>query len=52
MPEDPLEGRLERRFFEPARSRCGPGAWEAAASTGGALTFEGAIAYALDEVSS
>ena len=47
QPEDPLEARLERAFFEPARRRYGIGAWEAAARAGGALTYEGAIAYAL-----
>jgi predicted ATPase/DNA-binding SARP family transcriptional activator len=49
MPEDQLQARLERAFFEPARARCGPAAWNAAARAGGALTFEGAIAYALEE---
>ncbi len=49
MAEDPLEARLDRAFFDAARIRCGAGAWSAAARAGGALTFEGAIAYALED---
>jgi hypothetical protein len=49
MPEDPLEARLEAAFFEPARTRHGPDAWNAAAGEGSALTFDAAIAYALEE---
>ena len=48
-PEDPLEARLDRAFFEPARTRYGTDAWNAAAREGGALSFEDAIAYALEE---
>ena len=47
-PEDPLEARLDGAFFEPARTRCGADAWDAAARDGSALSFEAAIAYALD----
>jgi len=47
--EDPVEPRLDRAFFEPARTRCGTDAWNAAAREGSALTFEDAIAYALEE---
>jgi len=47
--DDPVEARLERAFFEPARTRCETYAWNAAAREGGALTFEDAIAYALVE---
>ncbi len=36
-------------FFEPARARCGTEAWNAAAREGSALSFEEAIAYALEE---
>ena len=48
-PEDPVEARLEEAFFEPARTRCGTDAWDAAAREGSALSFEDAIAYALEE---
>jgi hypothetical protein len=48
-PEDPVETRLERAFFEPARARYDSDAWNAAAHEGSALTFEDAIAYALAE---
>jgi predicted ATPase/DNA-binding SARP family transcriptional activator len=47
--EDPVETRLDREFFAPARTRHGADAWDAAAREGGALSFEGAIAYALQE---
>ena len=49
QPEDPVEATLEAVFFEPARTRCGSHAWDAAAREGGALGFEAAIAYALAE---
>jgi len=48
-PEDPVEARLDEEFFEPARTLCGTDAWDAAAREGGALSFEDAIAYALEE---
>jgi predicted ATPase/DNA-binding SARP family transcriptional activator len=48
-PEDPVEARLDETFFAPARTRCGTDAWNAAVREGGALTFEDAIAYALEE---
>jgi len=48
-PEDPLDARLDRAFFEPARTRYGTDAWNAHADQGGALSFENAIAYALEE---
>ena len=47
--EDPVEARLDATFFEPARARCGTEAWSAAAREGSALSFEEAIAYALEE---
>jgi hypothetical protein len=49
VPEDPVEARLDAAFFEPARKRCGTRAWDAAAHDGGRLSFESAIAYALEE---
>ena len=45
--EDPVEARLDGAFFEPARTRYGTDAWNAAAREGSALSFEDAIAYAL-----
>jgi predicted ATPase/class 3 adenylate cyclase len=47
--EDPLEARLDEAFFEPARARFGTEAWDAAARAGSRLSFEEAIAYALEE---
>ena len=47
--EDPVGARLESTFFEPGRTRYGAAAWNAAAREGSALTFEAAIAYALEE---
>jgi hypothetical protein len=46
---DPVEARLDETFFEPARMRCGTDAWNAAAREGSVLSFEDAIAYALEE---
>jgi predicted ATPase/class 3 adenylate cyclase len=51
LPEDPVDARLETTFFEPARTLHGADAWNAAAREGGALSFEDAIAYALEEPS-
>ena len=47
--DDPVDVRLNQAFFEPARKRQGTDAWDAAAREGSALTFEAAIAYALQE---
>jgi predicted ATPase/DNA-binding SARP family transcriptional activator len=47
--EDPVEPRLEELYFEPARRRCGTDAWNATTREGHALSFEDAIAYALEE---
>jgi hypothetical protein len=47
-PDDRVDARLERAFFEPTRTRCGADAWNAAAREGSGLSFEAAIAYALD----
>ena len=46
---DPLAFRLARTYFEPGRERLGAAAWDAAARAGSALSFEAAIAYALEE---
>jgi predicted ATPase/class 3 adenylate cyclase len=48
-PGDPVEARLDQTFFEPARAQCGSDAWNAAAREGSMLSFEDAIAYALEE---
>jgi hypothetical protein len=48
-PEDPVDARLDAAFFEPARTRYGADAWDAAAHHGNAMSFEDAIAYALDQ---
>ena len=45
----PVEARLDETFFAPARSRLGAEAWNAAAREGSVLSFDDAIAYALDE---
>jgi hypothetical protein len=47
--EDAVETRLEEAFLEPARSRYGTDEWNTAAREGSGLTFEAAIAYALEE---
>jgi predicted ATPase/class 3 adenylate cyclase len=46
---DPLDGRLGRGFFNVARARHGAEAWDAEAAEGGTLSFDEAIAYAVDE---
>ena len=48
-PEDPVDARLDAAFFQPARARYGADAWDAVARHGNALSFEDAIAYALQE---
>ena len=48
-PQDPVEVRLDKTFFQPARARCGTDAWNAAVRDGGALSFGDAIAYGLEE---
>jgi hypothetical protein len=50
QPNDPVDARLDATFFEPARTRHGADAWDAAAREGSALGFEDAIAYALEDV--
>jgi predicted ATPase/class 3 adenylate cyclase len=47
--DDPVDARLDETFFEPARARCGSDAWNATAREGRRLSFEDAIAYALEE---
>jgi hypothetical protein len=46
---DHVSGRLDAAFVQPARTRHGPGAWDAAARDGGTPSFEDAIAYGLQE---
>jgi non-specific serine/threonine protein kinase len=48
-PEEVVQARLDERFFAPGRARCGTRAWDAAAGDGGRLSFDEAIAYALEE---
>jgi hypothetical protein len=47
--EDSVQARLDTEFFEPARTRHGADAWDAAARDGATLSFDEAIAYALHE---
>jgi predicted ATPase/class 3 adenylate cyclase len=49
QPRNPVDARLDATFFEPARTRHGADAWNAAAREGSALSFFDAIAYALQE---
>jgi predicted ATPase/class 3 adenylate cyclase len=44
-----VEDRLDAIFFAAARASCGTDAWNAAADEGAALSFDEAIAYALQE---
>jgi predicted ATPase/class 3 adenylate cyclase len=48
-PIDEVRQRLATVFFEPARTRHGADAWDAAAAEGGALSFADAVAYGLEE---
>jgi hypothetical protein len=48
--ESAVDARLEETFFEPARNRRGAEAWDAAIRDGARLSFEGAIAYALEDL--
>jgi hypothetical protein len=47
QPTGPVEERLHAAYLEPARTRLGAGAWEAAVRDGAALSFGEAIADAL-----
>jgi predicted ATPase/class 3 adenylate cyclase len=49
QPFDVIEARLDASFFDAARTRCGSKAWDAAAREGGLLTFDDAIANALQD---
>jgi non-specific serine/threonine protein kinase len=49
---DRLHTRLDETFFKPARRRIGTRAWDAAARDARTLSFEDAIAYALEDRSS
>jgi predicted ATPase/DNA-binding SARP family transcriptional activator len=44
-----VEDRLDAIFIDAARASCGADAWKAAADEGAALSFDDAIAYALQE---
>ena len=46
---DGVDARLEAMFFGPARTRCGTVAWNTATREGNGLSFEEAIAYALEQ---
>jgi predicted ATPase len=48
-PRDAVDARLDATFFKPARARCDADTWDAAVREGAALSFQDAIAYALDE---
>ena len=47
-PQDAVDARLDATFIAPARARHGAHAWDAAVREGTALSFDDAIAYALD----
>lgn len=47
--KDEVEARVDATFIEPARARHGTAAWDAAAHDGATLSFDAAIAYALQE---
>jgi tetratricopeptide (TPR) repeat protein len=49
QPEDAIEARLHLTFFQPARTRRGPDAWDAGVREGAALGVDDAIAYALSD---
>jgi predicted ATPase len=49
QPKGPVEARLHATFFERARARHGASAWDRAAREGAALSFNDAIATALEE---
>jgi predicted ATPase/class 3 adenylate cyclase len=46
---DAIEARLDTAFFEAGRERYGTVAWHTAVQEGAALSFQDAIAYALEE---
>jgi hypothetical protein len=47
--QDAVEARLEAAFFVTARTRHGADAWDTLVREGAQLSFEDAIAYALDQ---
>jgi hypothetical protein len=47
QPED-VPARIDAEFLVPARKRYGPEAWDTAVHEGAQLSFEDAVAYALD----
>jgi hypothetical protein len=47
IPEDPVDRRLKRDYFDPARARHGADAWDAGVRAGTVLSFDDAIAFAL-----
>jgi predicted ATPase len=49
QPFDVIEARLDASFFDAARAQCGTKAWDTAAREGGLLTFDDAIANALQD---
>ena len=49
QPTGPVEARLHATFFQPARTRHGADTWDAAVREGARLTFNDAIAAALEE---
>jgi len=48
LADDEVSVRLQREFLDPARARMGAEWWEAAESQGARLSFDEAIALALD----
>jgi len=48
-PLDQVHSRLVAVFYEPARARHGPDAWDAAVRAGNGLSFTDAVAYGLEE---
>ena len=48
-PQERVEERLYARFLAPARARHGADRWDTAVREGSALSFEDAIAFALQE---
>jgi hypothetical protein len=49
QPQEAVDARLDALFFEVARTRCPADTWDAAVHEGGTLSFEDAIAYALEQ---
>jgi hypothetical protein len=49
QPSGPVEARLHATFFEQARARLGASTWDRAVREGDALSFNDAIATALEE---